>query len=45
MNELKQKRLPTFGTVLERKERLKKYYGKSIRIIHTEIGINLPFVS
>ena len=25
--ELKEKRLPTFGTVNERRERLKKYYG------------------
>ena len=28
MNELKQKRLPTFGTANERKDRLKKFYGK-----------------
>ena len=27
-NELKQKRLPTFGTANERKDRLKKHYGK-----------------
>ena len=27
MNDLKQKRLPTFGTAYERKERLKKHYG------------------
>lgn len=28
VNELKEKKLPTFGTVVERKERLKKHYGK-----------------
>jgi hypothetical protein len=27
VNELKEKKLPTFGTVAERKERLKKHYG------------------
>ena len=27
VNELKEKKLPTFGTVYERKERLKKHYG------------------
>lgn len=30
-NELKQKRLPTFGTANERKDRLKKHYGKLSR--------------
>ena len=28
VNELKEKRLPTFGTAQERKDRLKKHYGK-----------------
>ena len=28
VNELKEKKLPTFGTVVERKDRLKKHYGK-----------------
>jgi hypothetical protein len=28
VNELKEKKLPTFGTVQERKDRLKKHYGK-----------------
>jgi len=27
INELKEKKLPTFGTGVERKDRLKKYYG------------------
>ena len=27
LNELKDKRLPTYGTAAERRERLKKYYG------------------
>lgn len=27
LNELKEKRLPTYGTAQERKERLKKQYG------------------
>ena len=27
VNELKEKKLPTFGTLVERKDRLKKYYG------------------
>ena len=27
VNELKEKKLPTFGTVVERKDRLKKHYG------------------
>lgn len=27
LNELKEKKLPTFGTAQERKERLKKQYG------------------
>ena len=30
VNELKEKKLPTFGTVVERKDRLKKYYGNPI---------------
>lgn len=29
VNELKEKKLPTFGTLVERKDRLKKYYGKT----------------
>ena len=28
MSELKQKRLPTFGTAAERRDRLRKHYGK-----------------
>ena len=27
LNELKEKRLPTFGTVNEKRDRLKKHYG------------------
>lgn len=30
VNELKEKKLPTFGTGIERKERLKKHYGRFI---------------
>ncbi len=29
MTELKQKRLPTFGTAAERRDRLRKFHGKS----------------
>ena len=28
MTELKQKRLPTFGTAIERRDRLRKFHGK-----------------
>lgn len=28
LNDLKEKKLPTFGTAAERKDRLKKHYGK-----------------
>jgi len=28
MTELKQRRLPTFGTAAERKDRLRKFHGK-----------------
>lgn len=28
VNELKDKKLPTFGTIQERKDRLKRSYGK-----------------
>lgn len=34
--ELKEKKLPTFGTVVERKERLKKHYGKFPTLIQVE---------
>ena len=37
MNELKEKKLPTFGTAVERKDRLKKYYGN----IWVGIGKNI----
>jgi hypothetical protein len=30
VNELKEKRLPTFGTAQERKDRLKKHYGNTL---------------
>lgn len=30
VNELKEKKLPTFGTVVERKDRLKRHYGNLI---------------
>lgn len=33
VNELKEKKLPTFGTAQERKERLKKHLGIYIIII------------
>lgn len=33
VNELKEKKLPTFGTLVERKERLKKYYGMPYYIL------------
>jgi hypothetical protein len=32
VNELKEKKLPTFGTLVERKERLKKHYGIYIKL-------------
>ena len=31
MAELKQRRLPTFGTAAERRDRLRKFHGKSYR--------------
>ena len=30
VNELKEKKLPTFGTAVERKDRLKKHFGNRI---------------
>jgi kinesin family protein 2/24 len=36
LNELKDKRLPTYGTIAERKDRLKKQYG--IQIAKTRAG-------
>ncbi len=30
MTELKSKRLPTFGTAAERRDRLRKFHGKSL---------------
>ena len=33
LNELKQKKLPTFGTAIERKERLKKHHGTHTYLI------------
>lgn len=32
VNELKEKKLPTFGTAQERKDRLKKHYGRYLKI-------------
>lgn len=31
LNELKEKRLPTYGTAAERKDRLKKQYGIAVK--------------
>lgn len=39
VNELKEKHLPTFGTGQERKDRLKKYYGKYI-VLANPLGLN-----
>lgn len=41
VNDLKAKRLPTFGTAQERKDRLKKHYGKFKFVPHLlkSIGI------
>ena len=39
VNELKEKKLPTFGTVAERKERLKKHYGMILSSKQNEIGL------
>lgn len=33
VNELKEKKLPTYGTAQERKDRLKKHYGKLVKWI------------
>jgi len=33
MAELKTRRLPTFGTAAERKDRLKKFHGKCLKSI------------
>jgi len=35
VNELKEKKLPTFGTVQEKKERLKKHYGRLCAFIYS----------
>lgn len=40
MNELKEKKLPTFGTAVERKDRLKKYYGKEVVVVNEEVGLS-----
>ena len=32
LNDLKQKRLPTFGTAGERRDRLKKHYGIEVEV-------------
>ena len=40
MQELKQRRLATFGTAAERRDRLKKFYGKSINTIAIATGSN-----
>ena len=40
VNELKDKRLPTFGTFAERKDRLKKHHGKSILPTNTSYHPN-----
>lgn len=37
--ELKDKKLPTFGTGAERKDRLKKHYGNSLLLFTSNIGI------
>lgn len=39
VNELKEKKLPTFGTAQERKDRLKKHLGKQIHKRSFRIGI------
>lgn len=40
VNELKEKKLPTFGTLVERKDRLKKYYGK-LSCDHNSVPLGL----
>jgi hypothetical protein len=43
LNELKDKRLPTYGTAQERRDRLKKQYGivpKSKSQIGTTVGVS-----
>lgn len=39
VNELKEKKLPTFGTALEKKDRLKKHYGNFIKNLIILIGL------
>jgi len=39
LNELKDKRLPTYGTAAERKDRLKKQYG-IVAKARSNIGVN-----
>ena len=39
LNELKDKRLPTYGTAAERKDRLKKQYG-IVTKARSNIGVN-----
>jgi hypothetical protein len=33
LNDLKEKKLPTFGTAAERKDRLKKHYGTLVKYL------------
>jgi hypothetical protein len=37
MNELKERKLPTFGTAQERKDRLKKHYGIATTTVATPV--------
>lgn len=39
--ELKEKKLPTFGTHVERKDRLKKHYSNNYFLIFLELNVNV----
>lgn len=41
VNELKEKKLPTFGTALEKKDRLKKHYGNFNKNLIILIGLQV----
>lgn len=41
VNELKVKKLPTFGTAQERKDRLKKHLGMQLRL-NNNVGLTAP---
>lgn len=43
MADLKTRRLPTFGTAAERKDRLKKFHGKWLQVNQTQVAADFNF--